>query len=109
MGFDTRVCSSHVEGFRYTGTLEVNGNARVSDKDDELHVFDIKISDFPLLVSVLLNIFFLLILNFFFSVIMQRLVSFFFFHNNYVSDMSSFVFVQINHLWWCLMLSNIGI
>ena len=107
MGFDTRVCSSHVEGFRYTGTLEVNGNARVSDKDDELHVFDIKISDFLLSVSVLLNIFFLLILNFFFSVIMQRLVIFF--HNNYVSNMSSFVFVQINHLWWCLMLSNIGI
>ena len=78
MGFDTHVYSSQVEGFLYTGTLEVNGNARVSDKDDELHVFDIKISNFLLLVSVLLNIFFfLLILNFFFSVIMQRLVFFF--------------------------------
>ena len=90
MGFDTRVCSSHVEGFRYTGTLEVNGNARVSDKDDELHVFDIKISDFLLSVSVLLNIFFF--------------VNFKFFLFSYYAKISLFFFSIIIMLVICLLL-----
>ena len=80
-------------------TLELNGDVGVSDKYGKLHVFDIKVFDFLLLVLVLFNIFFFWLIfkvSFLFN---YRTKFSNWFHNDYINDIPPFIFVQINHLW----------